>query len=225
MNEHQILQIIKGRYDHIYQLTNSYIFGWESDYFGVAKQSGYTYEIEVKISVSDFRADFKNKTFKHRCLSFADKELVTMPTSEIIRSIHTGRYEEINSRGHKSEITERVGVGYCQLIIKKNLAPNRMFYAVPEALIDKVIDLVPKYAGLISVSEYSCIEVKSAPFLHKRKELKKLAPILMDKFYYGYINQNNTITQMKRDLEIQKYYYEPELFEEKQTDIQLTIFG
>jgi hypothetical protein len=223
MNERDILDIIRCSYDHLYQLTNSYVFGWESDYFGVTKGTGYIYEIEVKISVSDFRADFKNKTFKHRCLSMANQELVTMPQQEQFTDILVG-HEEPTSRGYKSPIYEKQSKGICQLIIKKNHCPNKIFYAVPSELVEKVKDIVPKYAGLISVSENSLIEIKPAPFLHKRKELKSLSKILLDKFYYGYLNQKNMITQLRRDIENDRCYYEPEYFEEKQNEIQLTIF-
>lgn len=51
-----------------YKLSNAYIFNydWESDFF-VQNSSGYTYEIEVKISRSDFFADMK-KIKKHSIL-------------------------------------------------------------------------------------------------------------------------------------------------------------
>ena len=49
--------------NHDYLLNNVYIFEWESDLFGVSK-SKYAVEVEVKISRSDFLADFKKK--KHQ---------------------------------------------------------------------------------------------------------------------------------------------------------------
>jgi hypothetical protein len=50
-----------------YLLNNLYIYQWESDYLGITK-SDYAYEIEVKISVQDFKNDFKNKKDKHLLL-------------------------------------------------------------------------------------------------------------------------------------------------------------
>lgn len=50
-----------------YLLNNLYVFSWESDYLALTK-SGYWYEIEVKISRADFKADFK-KEKKHKYLS------------------------------------------------------------------------------------------------------------------------------------------------------------
>lgn len=43
-----------------YILHNTYVFRWESDFFCISN-SGYVTEVEIKISKSDFKADF-NKT-------------------------------------------------------------------------------------------------------------------------------------------------------------------
>lgn len=50
-----------------YVMNNLYIYKWESDYLAITG-AGYAYEIEVKISASDFRNDFK-KSHKHLTLS------------------------------------------------------------------------------------------------------------------------------------------------------------
>ena len=47
-----------------YEITNLYVFGWESDYLAITK-SGVFYEIEIKVSKADFNNDFKNKQDKH----------------------------------------------------------------------------------------------------------------------------------------------------------------
>lgn len=46
-----------------YKLHNTFIYNWESDFFCVSA-SGYAIEVEIKISKSDFKADFK-KEMKH----------------------------------------------------------------------------------------------------------------------------------------------------------------
>lgn len=46
--------------NHDYVLNNVYMFNWESDLFGISS-SGYAVEVEVKISRSDFNADFKKQ--------------------------------------------------------------------------------------------------------------------------------------------------------------------
>lgn len=57
--------------NHDYLLNNVYMFNWESDLFAIST-SGYVVEIEVKISRSDFFADFKKA--KHALFNtFQDK--------------------------------------------------------------------------------------------------------------------------------------------------------
>lgn len=50
-----------GNYE--YKLMNSYIYDWESDFWGRSK-SGYTLEVEVKVSRSDFFKDFEKPKHK-----------------------------------------------------------------------------------------------------------------------------------------------------------------
>lgn len=47
-----------------YEITNLYVYGWESDYLAITK-SMVAYEVEIKISRPDFKNDFKNKQDKH----------------------------------------------------------------------------------------------------------------------------------------------------------------
>ena len=66
----EALWVAFSNYD--YRLSNIYIFGSESDFFAISK-SGYVVEVEVKISRSDFKNDFKKTTSngknKHEYLS------------------------------------------------------------------------------------------------------------------------------------------------------------
>lgn len=56
-------QVTKLFHNHIYHLYNSYLYSWECDYFSRTK-SGNDYEVEIKLTRSDFFADFKKD--KHR---------------------------------------------------------------------------------------------------------------------------------------------------------------
>lgn len=56
-------------YTHDYKLHNVYMYQWECDFWCLSS-SGYAKEIEIKISRSDFKADFK-KEQKHLFLSTA----------------------------------------------------------------------------------------------------------------------------------------------------------
>ncbi len=47
-----------------YVMNNLYVFGWESDYLAMSL-SRYFYECEIKVTLSDFKADFKHKAEKY----------------------------------------------------------------------------------------------------------------------------------------------------------------
>lgn len=59
--------------NHKYVINNAYIFDWESDFFSVS-ESGYVYEVEIKVTRGDFKDDF-NKTSKHTLLESVDPEI------------------------------------------------------------------------------------------------------------------------------------------------------
>lgn len=50
-----------------YNITNLYVYGWESDYLAVMR-SDIVHEVEIKISRADFKNDVKNKKQKHLLL-------------------------------------------------------------------------------------------------------------------------------------------------------------
>lgn len=50
-----------------YEISNLYIYGWESDYLAVM-HSGIMHEVEIKVTKADFKNDFKNKQDKHLLL-------------------------------------------------------------------------------------------------------------------------------------------------------------
>jgi hypothetical protein len=77
MNAKKINYHLYGHFSNYeYRLFNSYIYAWESDFFAVSK-TGYSVEVEIKISKSDFTADFKKETFqrenKHEILTCDSK--------------------------------------------------------------------------------------------------------------------------------------------------------
>ena len=55
-----------------YEITNLYVYGWESDYLAITK-SMIAHEVEIKISRSDFKNDTKNKIDKHLLLEGGEK--------------------------------------------------------------------------------------------------------------------------------------------------------
>lgn len=67
--ERSIIEVLNKRFmaSPKYVLNNLYVYNWESDFLAITN-SWYAYEVEVKISVSDFKNDFK-KSKKHMFLS------------------------------------------------------------------------------------------------------------------------------------------------------------
>ncbi len=102
-----ITEILMRRFDGAkYLVPNVYFFkhDWETDLL-VIQQSGYSYDIEIKVTKSDFKADFK-KIHKHQILKSAE-------------------YTEF----HMSGIVEHTTVK------NWGRRPNRFYYAVPEGLV------------------------------------------------------------------------------------------
>ena len=201
MTAKEIDNILRASLTNEYELSNTYIFNWESDYFGISK-SNLIYEIEIKLSRSDFFADFKKKR-KHEVLekSKQGKNYITLrdylyysyekpigydtfgnKKNNQFRIVKQATKElkipaNIEGRNHK--------MLYSQVRFKKIFCPHRFYYACPHGLIKK--SEIPHYAGLIYVNTASINKVKEAPILH-RKELN-IQSILLHKFYHLSLNQ------------------------------------
>ena len=219
-HERKILTTLRRHFDgHKYQLMNTYIFNWESDYFGITS-SGYIYEIEVKISRSDFKADLK-KVNKHSaikgtvnketkftqrgqtCYEFdypettweriIDKKTGRSDYNKILkgtyRTCRAWTYGEIN----KKHIDMNPRYLYSTVDIRNiPKVPNRFYYCAPKGMIK--VHEVPAYAGLITI-ENNCIEVvKTAPFIHKDKI--DLTKILLNKFYHRSLKLERNQTEL-----------------------------
>lgn len=208
MTASEIQKIIQLRFDtHKYELFNSYIFneGWECDFFSIAA-SGYCYEVEIKISRSDFFADFKKEKhdlFKHvysgQQWYFKNCGPDRRNGSLICKALSakfkfypsSGKYEPDQHRDrlnqysnwllNKNIIEYRAACTKIQHIdLQKASCPNRFYYAVPEGLIIKAE--VPAYAGLLYIKDGHAVTIKEAPLIHKRK--LELHRILAHKFYW-----------------------------------------
>jgi hypothetical protein len=157
-------------HNHEYKLFNTFIFNWESDFFSMTK-SNYTYEVEIKISRSDFRADFQ-KAEKHFLFKNHKNQSLLVQGSK--HSEYYGR--DSDNKPLYAPFQNFYYVNPCKKI------PNKFYYAVPEGLIK--IEEVPEYAGLIYVGteRSSARIVKECPYLHKEKH--DLTKVLLNKFYY-----------------------------------------
>lgn len=150
-----------------YVLFNLYIFDWESDFL-FCTQAGYWHEVEIKISLSDFKNEFKHKNEKYFILENGYKERKSWRTV----------WNEEKHCNERQDLIHNVS----------KFRPNYFSYCVPYYLVEKVESLIPCWAGLYYINEYGKLINKIAPVkLHSDKiEDKKLN--LTTKFYYAYNN-------------------------------------
>lgn len=162
-------------------MENLFVFAWESDLLLITK-SDIIYEFEIKISKSDFKNDFKNKTTKHAILE-------SCLSGEKYTPLYYELLEESRKRGEKveDEFIRRVekhptGSRYLTETYKK---PHYFYYAVPENLISE--DDVPEYAGLVYMIDYWPYFkiVKPSPRINTQKYTSDDLN-LVEKFYYNY---------------------------------------
>lgn len=185
MTEKDIQEILRATFgNHELILNNSYVFEWESDFLSKTK-SGNIYEIEIKISRSDYFKDFdKDKHFLFK--NAKQKIFVEKFPSPISDRSYYNQYVEDG---------KYVSAEYCKMKWydpEKFNIPNKFYYAIPKGLIS--VDEVPAYAGLIEVNNYQCTIVKQAPFLHKRYLFnEKFMRMLLYKFWYLSESQRNKI--------------------------------
>lgn len=137
--------------------------GWEADVL-VLRPSGWMEEVEIKISVADFRREFTKKADKHRRFTHGvPKYNGGLDGFEADNPLH----EPITYRSGKP-------YGFWDWSAAGEHMLRRFWFAVPEEILPKVEAEVPGYAGILRVDRwYESVvvrEVKAAPVLpHGRK--------------------------------------------------------
>ena len=183
--EGSIIKLLDQKYDNDvkYKISNSYIFksDWESDFFVLRRSSGYCYEIEVKISRSDFFND-KKKISKHLILENGHFQKSFRKYS----TDNDGKKILIDGRYQWESAFEKVD---------HNFRPNKFYYCVPKDLIK--VEEIPEYAGLMYADEYRITVIKEPKFLHKEK--LKFEEKLCTKFYYYWQSAENELRKLKWD--------------------------
>lgn len=171
---HEAVRAFFGNYE--YPLLNTFVFAWESDFFAISK-SGYSVEVEVKISKADFKKDFTHKTQKHDLFKRHKDYAFCMKIYDANEHafVHDGEWIH-----PKSSMIRWIKP--CESL------PNKFFYACPGELISP--EEVPAYAGLIYTTKFGSRIVKQAPFLHKNK--KCFDAILLGKYYH----RSNEVSQL-----------------------------
>lgn len=183
MNEKLIQKaLFRKFFSHRYKFANVFYFQNESDFLSFLP-NGFCYEVEIKISRSDFKADFKKQ--KHAIHSensngrkyYIDKTGNTRlmnPTWEFCRDfpelVIAEEYRSYRRNSTYNEFDIRLSfIPYSRIefrAVQNESLPNKFFYAVPAGLISK--DEVPEYAGLLYINEdLSVTKIKDAKFIHK----------------------------------------------------------
>lgn len=206
---------------HKYQLSNSFVYNEESDFFSITS-TGYAQEIEVKVSRSDFQADFKKIKHSYFQQIYNGQNYVvrkgpvlysiTEPIMENFKGedgkgvweedkygrkrplrVPSGKYSTYQSLGNTDGYVKR---GCTVKAISTGVSIFRpklpnKFWFVVPEDLVSKKE-IPEYAGLYYVRESGdIVTVKKAPFIHKEKH--DLNKVLLDKFYYLSLRLQNSI--------------------------------
>lgn len=203
-----------------YNVDGLFVFRWESDKL-IWTKAGYIYEFEIKISRSDFKADFKHKIEKHLILGSALPDETELPQmQDLFDNYHKQRKKKygdyITDEDIKREF-ERMGD------VTGKRMPNFFYYAVPEGMLEP--DEVPPYAGLVYITTNKGVRrhrsdpeewyhdvkiVRKAPQLHKTKYTDGELG-LGEKFYYNMKTAQQNYREQKKNAEYYKTKLDLEL--------------
>lgn len=180
-----------GNYEH--HMRNKFIFheSGECDFYCVSK-TGYCNEIEVKVSRSDFKADFAKP--KHNIY----KAVHSKQKYYLKRMEDSGHYEHRTMCGAERYVFVKESSGI-EIIETANIKiPNRFWFFVPDGLVDK--SDVPDYAGLAYVGEhFGAVKIiKEAPYMHKTKY--KQSDLLFQKYVYITQSLQREVIELQRKL-------------------------
>lgn len=158
-----------------YRITNSFIYNWESDFFCRTK-SGYTIEVEIKVSRSDFFADFK-KTRKHYLLQSHKLDFVSHRVSNklVDPKLHIpNRFYYAMPRGlvKETDVPDYAGILWLDRIEEDWYGTKSIVHKIDTG--------------------------KPAPLLHKTKQ--DLRGVLLEKFYWKSVNMRQEIDALKQQI-------------------------
>lgn len=145
-------------------LPNYYLGRYEMDVMRITR-TGYLYEYEVKVSRSDFFADFRKEHQVYE--KWAPKGKQYREFRQKMGILPIG----LDSKHQQTQYGQRA---------------NRFFFVVPDSLIRP--EECPTYAGLIYHQPNGrLLLIRNAPLLHKQKEVITL-PDLIHKMAYRELN-------------------------------------
>lgn len=172
-----------------YILFNFYVFNWESDFL-VKTHAGYWHEVEIKISVADFKNEFTHKKDKYKVLTEGTMTTVCGRSWWDDKRHYQGGWEDFEVPAAR---------------------PNFFSYCVTSEIIDKVKDLVPENFGLYWVDEHGGLHCHHvAKRLHSNKLVDSDLD-LMRKFYFNYRNMRNNLDSVIFDAKCTNRYYQEQI--------------
>lgn len=138
--------------------------GSEADLL-VLYPSGYMDEVEIKVSASDFKREFKTKEDKHRLLNMG-RPLWRWETDELAGfDAENPLHEPTFSDGNRL-------ISYLDWSRPEPHLIRRFWFAAPEELADRIVADVPGHAGLLSVRPRGGVdELIKAPNLKQSRKL------------------------------------------------------
>lgn len=141
--------------------------GSEADLL-VLQPSGWLEEVEIKISVADFKREFETKADKHRRLEFG--------IAKYVHKTHDNFAFDPENPLHEPILPDEKNVtGYYDWGAAEPHLIRRFWFAVPSEIYEKVKDLVPDYAGLLVLEKGRWrTEVKVAKPAPNLKRSRKL---------------------------------------------------
>ncbi len=140
---------------------NIWVFKWESDTV-VLQKSGYLAEFEIKISRSDFRADFKKRIRTHY-VRWGNGSHMT-PKHELLTTdnpVYQGVNDTVQLR-----------------------RPNRFYFAVPKGMLTELD--IPAHAGWVEIDHRRVTVRRKAPLLHRGKHGQEYADKILASIYHRY---------------------------------------
>lgn len=166
MNSSFILERLGKKFPHNkFDICEAFVYPEESDFLTI-NRNNYTHEFEVKVSRSDFKADF-NKLKHRKFKSLVEGKEMYLSSRGEARNYCTifGRYVKTDSDKMRFQ-PWMSSVSFSEVCLHQ--LPNRFSFIVPEGMVGK--NEVPEYSGLYYVKECGKIlEVKKSKMLHKKE--------------------------------------------------------
>jgi len=193
MTAKEIQRKLRIKFDtHKYILENSYVYNWESDFFSVTA-SGYAVEVEIKVSLQDFKADFL-KVDKHKILDLKFKGESTYLTRR--RNTYQYEFQELQTLIIDGKRQYDKETGKLIKVPSEKITKGKIETDDIERFLKNYHN--PKYEQISSG-----IEIKQIPFTPNKFYYicpKNLIPIELIPPYAGlyYIDDNMRVTEVKK---------------------------